>query len=163
MSRLSKKDVADKLAVVKEIRSLEKQEKGLFQKRLNLINKFHKSLGDLILETKALANYSWSASITKFWLHSELSQVKDNKLIQFKDFCYEDSSAHLNATFWDEKVSLRVYDNHVDLNFKDSQTMSKFVLENRLIVDTTRLEKVIEELQDDINGYLEIERALPEA
>jgi len=149
--------ISKSIALLKEIRKVEKQEKALYARRFKLQSIFDKKLGTLILETNALANYNWYASTTQFWLGSQLSDVRNSKLIEFKELMYDDHHG-LNAQFWDNTVGLRIWDNNIDLNFHDGETMARFIIENKLTVDTKRLDEVISKFQADLEGYLQAQR-----
>lgn len=156
MSRPSKL-LSKSLALLKEIEKAEKQEKALYAKRCKLQSTFDKGLGKVILATGALANYNWYASTTKFWLGSRLEDVRDSKLVEFKELMYNEYHG-LSASFCDDKASLRIHDSNVDLNFHDGETMAKFIIDNKLIVNTERIDEVVSKLQADLEGYLEAQR-----
>jgi len=145
------------MALLKDIRKTEEQEKRLYSKRINLQRKLDKGLGKVILATGALANYNWYASTTKFWLGTRLEDVRDSKLIEFKKLMYDEYHG-LEASFCDDKASLRIHDSNVDLNFHDGETMAKFIIDNKLVINTERLDEVVSKLQADLEGYLQAQR-----
>ncbi len=150
--------ISKSMALLKEIKKTNKQENALHAKGLKLQVAFDKGLGKLLLATNALANYNWYASSTKFWLRSELNNVRDSKLVQFKELMYDDEDHGLKASFWGGKVNLYIWDSNVDLNFDSGATMSKFIINNKLTVNTTRLDEVIAGLQTDLEAYSNAKR-----